>query len=333
MALIDRVAYEPEKFGQVRDENLLIWRWPSDSLTLGTQLIVGESQEAVFFKGGQAVDTFGPGTHTLATDNLPLLDALINLPFGGQTPFSAEIYFVNRHSRLDLKWGTSDPFRITDPVYKIIIPIRSFGQIGLRVSDSRSFLVRLVGTSHKWSFDQLESYFRGLVVMKVKDGISRYMVEKEISSFDVSRYLSDLSEQIKSQIAAEFARFGVDIENFYVMSISVPDNDPSVLKIQDAMASRAEIDALGTNYRLKRTFDTMDKAAANEGGAAGVLLAGGLGASLSTALSQVDLLGSDARPTPDPMAARLTTLKDLMERKLITEEEFADKRNEIIRNI
>lgn len=333
MAIIDRVAYEPEKFGQVRDENLLIWRWPSDSLTLGTQLIVGESQEAIFFKGGQAVDTFGPGTHTLATDNLPLLDKLINLPFGGQTPFTAEVYFVNRHSKLDVKWGTADPFRITDPVYKIIVPIRSFGQIGLSVADSRSFLVRLVGTSHQWNFEQLESYFRGLVVMKVKDGISAYMQTKEISSFDMSRHLSEVSDVIRYEISLEFMRFGVEVVNFFVMSISIPDNDPSLLKIQDAMASRAEIEALGANYRLKRTFDAMDKAAANEGGVAGVLFAGGLGASLSTSLIQSDVLGANAQAVPDSMAGRLTTLKDLLERNLITEDEFAAKRNEIIGKI
>ena len=333
MAIIDRVAYEPEKFGQVRDDNLLIWRWPSDSLTLGTQLIVGESQEAVFFKGGQAVDTFGPGTHTLATDNLPLLGSLINLPFGGQTPFTAEVYFVNRHSKLDVKWGTADPFRITDPVYKIIVPIRSFGQIGLSLADSRSFLVRLVGTSHQWNFEQLESYFRGLVVMKVKDGISLYMQKNEVSSFDISRHLSEVSDAIKSELSREFTRFGVEVVNFFVMSISIPDNDPSLIKIQDAMASRAEIEALGANYRLKRTFDAMDKAAANEGGAAGVIFAGGLGGNLATSLIQGDTMGAGARADPDSLAGRLTTLNDLLERNLISQGEFISKRDEIIGKI
>ena len=91
MALIDRIKTPPEWTPDV-----LVWKWPSDQLTLGAQLIVNESQEAIFFKGGKALDLFGPGTHTLSSGNIPLLQKLINLPFGGQTPFSAEVYFVNK---------------------------------------------------------------------------------------------------------------------------------------------------------------------------------------------------------------------------------------------
>jgi membrane protease subunit (stomatin/prohibitin family) len=132
MSLIDRVTYEPEQTGNFRDENTLVWRWPSDHLTLGSQLIVNQSQEAIFFKGGQALDLFGPGTHTLAADNLPLVHKIVNLPFGGKTPFTAEVYYINKHVKLDMKWGTSDPFRITDPLYHIIIPVRAYGQLGIR---------------------------------------------------------------------------------------------------------------------------------------------------------------------------------------------------------
>lgn len=344
MAIIDRVAYEPEKTGNVRSEDLIIWRWPSDSLTLGTQLIVNQSQEAIFFKGGQAVDIFGPGTHTLAADNLPLLQKLVNLPFGGRTPFSAEVYFINRHAKLDMKWGTGDPFRITDPVYHIIVPVRSFGQLGLRIADSRSFLVQVVGTLHDWTSEKLSNYFKGLVVMQTKDSIARFIAERRISVMDVSSRLEEISMDITKRLTGEFARFGVEVVNFFVMSINIPDDDPSILRIQETMASRAEIEQLGENYRLKRTFDTLEKAAGNEGGAAGALLAGGLGVGIGVGAMQTNLASAlDRRGSPveppshdnpaQTIEQRLMTLKSLFASGLINEDEFLTSKKRIIESL
>jgi membrane protease subunit (stomatin/prohibitin family) len=105
MALIDRIKFDAP------DDNILVWKFPSDELTLGTQLIVNQSQEALFLKGGQVCDLFGPGTYTLSTANLPLLRALVDLPFGGQTPFAAEVWFVNKTVKRDLRWGTQARYR------------------------------------------------------------------------------------------------------------------------------------------------------------------------------------------------------------------------------
>lgn len=344
MEIIDRVVYEPERTGNVRNEDLLIWRWPSDSLTLGSQLIVNQSQEAIFFKGGQAVDVFGPGTHTLAADNLPLLQKLINLPFGDRTPFSAEVYFVNRHAKLDVKWGTPDPFRITDPVYHIIVPVRSFGQLGLRIADSRSFVVQVIGTLHDWNAEKLSSYFKGLVVMQTKDSIANFIVANKVSVMDVAANLDAISRDITARLVGEFARFGIEVVNFFVMSINVPDDDLSVLKIQETMASRAELEQLGENYRLKRTFDTLEKAAENEGGTAGALLGGGLGVGMGIGAMQTNMGSVFARTSgiesllPDAsriqtIEQRLVTLKGLFDRGLISEGEFLENKKRIIEAI
>ena len=344
MTIIDRVAFEPERTGNVRSEDLLLWRWPSDSLTLGTQLIVNQSQEAIFFKGGQAVDVFGPGTYTLAANNLPLLQKLVNLPFGGRTPFSAEVYFVNRHAKLDMKWGTPDPFRITDPIYHIIVPVRSFGQLGIRISDSRSFVVQVVGTVRDWNAEKISTYFNGLVVMHAKDSVANFITENKVSVMDVAANLNAISKDIMKRVVGEFARFGIEIVNFFVMSINVPDDDPSVLKIQETMASRAEFEQLGENYRLKRTFDTLEKAAENNGGTAGALLAGGLGVGMGIAALQTnmgsalirqnasDSLASDVGRT-QTIEQRLVTLKGLLDRGLMSEEEFLANKKRIIETI
>lgn len=346
MKIIDRVAYEPEKTGNHRDENLLVWRWPSDELTLGTQLIVTQSQEALFFKGGHALDLFGPGTHTLAADNLPLISKLVNFPFGGKTPFTAEVYFINKHAKLDLKWGTSDPFRITDPVYHIIVPVRSFGQLGIRVAESRSFVTQIVGTLHDWTSDKLSNYFKGLVVTQAKDCVAKFIAENKVSVMDIAPHLDYISKKINEAITSEFSRFGIEIVNFFVMSINVPDDDPSVTKIQEIMASRAEFEQLGDYYKVKRTFDTLEKAAQNEGGAAGALLSGGLGvgmgvgagtsmgANLGSLLSQTNKneTASDM-PSPQTTEERLATLKTLLEKGYITQDEFTEKRKKIIEAI
>jgi membrane protease subunit (stomatin/prohibitin family) len=345
MKIIDWVAYEPEITGNTRDENLLVWRYPSNELTLGTQLIVNQSQEALFFKGGQALDLFGPGTHTLAADNLPLIQKLVNLPFGGKTPFTAEVYFINKHAKLDLKWGTSDPFRITDPVYHIIVPVRSFGQLGIRVADSRSFVTQMVGTLHDWKADKISNYFKGLVVTQAKNNVAKFMVANKISVMDIASNLDDISKKINETITGEFSRFGIEIVNFFVMSISVPDDDPSVMKIQEIMASRAEFEQLGANYNVKRTFDTLEKAAQNEGGAAGALLSGGLGvglgvgagasmgANLGSLLSLPNKNETSQTPTSQSPEERLATLKALLDKGIISQDEFAEKRKKIIEAI
>ena len=140
MALIDIVKWDDPK-------DLLAWRFPNTELSTMTRVIVNESQEALLFRNGKLLDTLGPGDHTLTTDNIPLLNKIINLPFGGKSPFSAEVWFVNRAASLDVNWGTADPIQVEDPKYGIIVPVRAFGQFGLRVADSGLFVTQLVGAT------------------------------------------------------------------------------------------------------------------------------------------------------------------------------------------
>ena len=128
MALIDCIKFDCPV------DDILVWKYPSENLTLGTQLIVNQSQEAIFVKGGKALDVFGPGTHTLSTGNLPFLQKLINLPFGGKTPFTAEVWFVNKTIKRGLKWGTKGPVQVLDPIYMYPVNLRAFGEWGLRVT-------------------------------------------------------------------------------------------------------------------------------------------------------------------------------------------------------
>lgn len=277
MALVDVVKFNgnPELFA---------WKYPNSELGTWTQLIVNETQEAILFKGGQALDVFQAGRHTLSTANIPLLNKIINLPFGGKSPFSAEIWFVNKIHSLDIKWGTPSPIQLQDPKYKIFVPVRSYGQFGVQITDSKKFLLKLVGTVGLFNKDNLVKFFRGLFLTKVKDSISTYLVKKEISTLEINAYLDELSEHLKERIAPTLDDYGIGLVNFYVNDISIPEDDSGVKKLKEALAKKAEMDIVGYNYVQERSFNTLEGAATNPGSAQSAFMGAGIGLGLGAGI-------------------------------------------------
>jgi membrane protease subunit (stomatin/prohibitin family) len=300
MALIDRVKYDGPA-------NVLVWRYPPDDLSFGTQVIVNQSQEAVFFKGGQALDVLGPGTHTLETANIPLLRGFIKMPFGGQTPFAAEIYYVNKSTNLDVKWGTNNPIPIQDPKFNVFLPVRAFGQFGVQVADSKLFVVQIAGTLGEFTVEALTNYFRGALLMRAKDYIAETIIKQRINVLEISAHLEEMSDGIGKKLEGDFAKFGVRLVNFYLNSVDVPDDDDSVVRLKKALADKAEMDILGTGYNTKRTFDTLEKAASNEGGGAGagMGMGMGLGAGVGVGGLMANAMGQVASVKPQAAAAAL----------------------------
>jgi len=265
--------------------DVLAWKYPSDELGTWTQVIVNQSQEAILYKSGKALDLFGAGRHTLKTQNIPLLGKLAKIPFKGETPFKAEVWYINKLVDLDVKWGTMDPIQLQDPKYGVFIPVRSFGQFGIQIVDSRKFLVKLVGTAKRFDKQTLVKYFRGIVMTKIKDLISEYLVLKRISVLDVNAYIDDISEEVGEHINDTFKKYGVEVHEFMVNSINVPEDDSAVMKLKAALAKRAEMNIMGYSYQEQRSFDTMDKAAANEGSGSGLMNAG-MGLGMGAAMGQ-----------------------------------------------
>lgn len=270
MAIVSVVKYDgsPDVFA---------WKYPDSELGTWTQLIVNESQQAILFKGGQALDVFEAGRHTLSTANIPFLEALINLPFGGQSPFSAEVWFVNKQFNLDVKWGTPSPIQIQDPVYGVFVPVRSYGIFGLQIDDAKRFLVKLVGTLPAFTKNDIVRYFRGVYVSKVKDAISTYIVEHKVGILEINMYLDELSDYLRERIAPTMADYGISLTNFYVNDISVPEDDPAVVSLKQTLAKRAEMNIIGYNYVQERSFDTLEGAATNPGSGSSDLMGAGLG--------------------------------------------------------
>lgn len=270
MAVIEVVKYNG-------NPDVFAWKYPSEELGTWTQLIVNESQEAVLFKGGQALDVFTAGRHTLETANIPILNHIVNLPFGGRSPFTAEVWYINKAYSLDIKWGTASPIQLQDPQYKIFIPVRSFGQFGIQIEDSKKFLTKLVGTLPQFDKDNVLKYFRGLYLTKVKDAISSYLVAKKIGILEMNAYLEELSDYLHTRIQPTFEEFGIKLVNFYVNDINVPEDDPGVQKLKEALAKRAEMEIVGYNYVQERSFDTLQDAASNPGSTQSGFMGAGIG--------------------------------------------------------
>ncbi len=269
MAIIDVVKWDAAP-------GVFAWKFPSCELSTWTQLIVHESQEAVLFKEGQGVGPFTAGRHVLDTDNYPILNTLLKIPFG-RSPFTAEVWFVQKAITLDVKWGTAAPISVEDPKYHIILPVRAFGQYGISVEDSSKFLIKMVGTLPAFTQRTLTEYFKGIILSTVSNTLGEYLIEKEVSVLQMPSRISEISLFLESKLASIIADYGMKLSNFTVASISTNDNDPSVIQLKKAIAKRAEMDIVGYNYQQQRSFDTMEKAASNTGGAGGNLMNAGMG--------------------------------------------------------
>ncbi len=279
MAIVEVVKYNGKS-------DVFAWKYPSEELGTWTQLIVNEAQEAVLVKSGKVLDVFGSGRHTLETANIPLLNKIINLPFGGRSPFTAEVWYINKGYNLDIKWGTPSPIQIQDPKYGIFAPVRSNGAFGIHINDAKKFLIKLVTTISTFDAASITKYFRGLYVTKVKDAISTYLVHKQISILEINAYIDELSQYMKESVQPVMDEYGIELVSFYVNEISVPEEDSAVKKLKDALSKRAEMNIIGYSYQQERSFDTLEGAAKNTGSTAAPLMGAGMGLGMGFGMGQ-----------------------------------------------
>lgn len=270
MAIVEVVKYDG-------NPDVFAWKYPNSELGTWTQLIVNETQEAVLLKGGQVCDVFGAGRHTLETANIPILRNLVNLPFGGRSPFTAEVWFINKIFSLDVKWGTSTPIQLQDPKYKVFVPIRAFGQFGIQIEDSKKFLLKIVGTLPQLDKTALLEFFRGVYLTKAKDVISSYLIHNNISVLEINAYLDEISTCLQKEISPMFEDYGIKLASFFVNDINVPEDDTAVIQLKNALAKRAEMDIIGYSYQQERSFDTLEGAAKNQSSMQGGLMGAGIG--------------------------------------------------------
>lgn len=215
------------------DNNTFIWKHPREDFNLGSQLIVHESQEAVFFMNGQALDLFGPGRYTLSTQNIPLIGGAVKLVTDGETPFHCEVYFINKTEQMGIKWGTDSKVNYLDPNYNSYpFPVGASGQMSLRVADSRKLLLKLVGTVPTLSQTTLVSYFLAPMMMKIKSYLPSILVQRAIPIFDIDQHMTEFSEDLHKRLTEDFNDYGIEICRFWINVLVKPEDDPIYCKLK-----------------------------------------------------------------------------------------------------
>ena len=223
------------------DNSTFIWKHPSEDFSSMTQLIVHESQEAIFFLNGQALDLFGPGRYTLETQNVPKIGKFLNRATGGETPFHCEVYFINKTVQMALKWGTDSKVRYIDPESGLPLELGASGSMNLMVDDSRKLLVKLVGTMQgiAWDADtsgftkSLQSCFRPLISMAVKSNLTAAIKARSFDIFEIDEHLSELSDVLHEKIRPGFEEYGLTIPQFYLTTVVLPEDDPNFRRLRD----------------------------------------------------------------------------------------------------
>ena len=298
MALIDVVKCE------VNDKEL-VYKFPSEDLRIGTQLVVYTGQTAFFVKGGKVLDQFSSGTYTIKTENIPILNKLINLPFGGSTPFKAEVWFINQLAVLDSKWGTTTPIQLEDPKYGIIVPVRAYGQYGLKVEDPKLFLETLVGNMTSFTTEKVNAYFKGKIMSQFNSLLSSKIANDNISVLQINSHLVDMSEYMQNVISADFEKYGLNLESFSVMSVNVPQDDPSFIKLKEAIDKAAHLRIVGKDvYQMDHSFEVLKTAAGNEGNAGNIMNMGmglGMGMNMGNVMGNMAAQNLNTNVAPPPI--------------------------------
>lgn len=240
----------------------------SSDIKLGAQLIVQENQAAVFFRDGKALDTFGPGRHTLTTNNIPLLTKLLSIPFGGTSPFQASVLFIARHTFQDLKWGTKEPIAFRDSELRMV-RLRAFGKYSIRIADPQLFAGAIVGTRGIVSSEAIGSFLRDIVVARLNDMLG----ENLKTIFDLPAHYDELAAGVKSRVAEDFTKQGLELVDLIVSAITPPEEVQKMIDERSGMGAIGDMNA----YMQFKAAQSIQDAAKQEGGAAGQGMGLGLG--------------------------------------------------------
>jgi membrane protease subunit (stomatin/prohibitin family) len=221
-------------------ENEMIHRIPQEGsaeIKLGAQCVVRDSQSAVFFRNGKACDVLGTGRHTLTTLNLPVLTKILSLPWGFKSPFRVEVYFVNHKVFTNLRWGTKDPVAFRDKELGLV-RLRAHGAYTTKIVEPLLFLNTLVGRENVYTTEQIEDYLRQVIVSRANDLLG----EKLDTILELPQRYQKLAEEAKERIRNEFEKYGMELLDFYISSITPPDEVQTMIDQKSGMKAVGDLD-------------------------------------------------------------------------------------------
>lgn len=274
-------------------DGMLVFRYPMQDMEIqnGGQLTVRESQMAAFVNEGKIADIFGPGLHNLTTRNLPLLTDLMNWDKAFESPFKSDVYFFSTRLQIDQKWGTATPITIRDSEFGAV-RLRGYGIYSYRISDPRTFFARVSGTRATYYIADLEGQLRNTIVARMTD----IFASSNVSFLDMAANQAALGKKIEEQMRPAFAALGLELDQFVVENISLPD------ELQKIMDQRIGVNMAGDlgRYTQFETAQSLPVAAANGGGAAGMGV--GLGAGVAMAQAMMAPVATSAGPATSAAA-------------------------------
>jgi len=307
----------------------------STDIKMGAQLIVQDTQAAVFYKDGKALDVFGAGRHTLTTANIPFLTKLLSLPFGFNSPFQAQVYYVSMKKFIDLKWGTKSPINFRDTELSFV-QLRASGKFSMRVKDPQLFINEIVGTQGKYTTNEIEDYLRDSIVSKLNTVLGKNLK----TVFDLGQHYPQIETGIKAEVADFFNSMGIELTDLIIVGIVPPD------EVQEKINERSSMGAIGNldNYMKFKTAMAMEKAAENEGAGGTAGLGVGLGAGMTMANMMMGSMSQQQpqnqqqqqnNPPPvqqsqDDVLATIEKLAKLKDAGALTQEEFDTKKKDLL---
>jgi membrane protease subunit (stomatin/prohibitin family) len=328
-------------------EGVLAWRFPMADMEIqnGGVLVVRESQVAVFVNEGQIADVFGPGTHTLTTQTLPLLTNLKNWDKLFDSPFKSDVYFFSTRVQTGRKWGTQQPITIRDKDFDMI-RVRAFGMYSYRVADPRKFYTELSGTREVYTRDNVEEQLRGILMSTMASSLG----SANVAFLDMAANQALMAQEVRGDLADAFARYGIGLDEFNVSSVSLPEELQAALdeRISAGMKGGLGADKM-SGFTKFQTATAIPLAAQNEGGIAGIGAGLGAGVMLGQAMGQA--VGSTlapasshpgapvaappaaAAPAEDSIEARLEKLKGLLDKGLISPADYDSAKSELLKKL
>ena len=320
-------------------EGVLAWRFPMQDFEIqnGAILNVRESQVAVFVNEGTIADVFGPGTHKLTTQTLPVLTNLRNWDKFFDSPFKSDVYFFSTRVQTGRKWGTPQPITIRDKDFDMI-RVRAFGMFSYRVADARKFFTEISGTREMYTRDEVEEQLRGLLMATMASSLGG----ANVAFLDMAANQALMAQQVKGDLAAAFLRYGIGLDEFNVASVSLPEELQAALdeRISAGMKGGLSADKMG-GFTKFQVASSIPLAAQNEGGLAGIGAGLGAGAMLgqamaqgmSGAMQQPAAPAAPAAPAEVSIEDRLTKLKGMLDKGLISAADYDSTKAELLKKL